>query len=164
MIGELEYRVRRELLLAYMSRDSLGIICAATLKTRSNDTEYAFRQSSNFLYLSGIQESDAALVFAKSGGESRVILFVKELKEQEALWIGSTIGVARAKKSFMVDEVCEIGELESKLRELAVGKRTIYAEFVSPNASSWLGMNKNIESLKDISKFIGKIRLVKSES
>lgn len=164
MISELEYRVRRELLLAYMSKDSLGIICASAHKIRSNDTEYAFRQSSNFFYLSGMQESDAVLVFDKSGIKGRVILFVKEQSEQEALWVGSTMGVAGAKKSFMVDEVYGIKELDSRLRELVVKKRTIYAEFASPKVSSWLDMDKNIDTLKDISRLIGKMRLVKSES
>ena len=45
-----------------IGKNSVAIIPAAHEKTRSYDTEYKFRQDSDFLYLTGFPEPDAIAV------------------------------------------------------------------------------------------------------
>jgi len=49
-IDKSEFKARRERLLAQMDANSVAIIPAASEVTRSRDTEYAFRQDSDFFY------------------------------------------------------------------------------------------------------------------
>ena len=48
-------------------KDGIIIIPSAELKQRSNDTEYPFRQNSNFYYLTGFKEQNSVLVLTKRG-------------------------------------------------------------------------------------------------
>ena len=53
-IDKAEFKARRERLLAMMDKNSVAIIPAAGEVTRSRDTEYAFRQDSDFFYLTEV--------------------------------------------------------------------------------------------------------------
>ena len=65
MIQEAEYKNRRDRLAASMDSNSIAIIHSANYKTRSNDTEYPFRQDSNFYYLTGFKEDESCLMLVK---------------------------------------------------------------------------------------------------
>ena len=51
-----------------MGPDALGFILGAQLATRSNDTQYPFRQDSDFWYLTGFDHPDAVAVLRTDGG------------------------------------------------------------------------------------------------
>ena len=55
MIKENEYSKRRKKLAKKLRANSLALVCAAVPKVRSNDTEYPYRQNSNFYYLTGFK-------------------------------------------------------------------------------------------------------------
>lgn len=61
-----EYLRRRRALLAKMQPGSAALIFAAPEATRSNDSEYPYRQSSDFWYFTGFNEPEAVLVLIKS--------------------------------------------------------------------------------------------------
>ena len=52
------FKKRRNLLLDQLN-DGIALIPSAEYKTRSHDTEYPFRQDSNFKYLTGFLEPGA---------------------------------------------------------------------------------------------------------
>ena len=56
------FAARRKRLLEALGPDSVAIVLGAHLATRSNDTEYRFRQDSDFWYLTGFAEPEACLV------------------------------------------------------------------------------------------------------
>jgi len=60
------FRQRRQALIARMAPGSAALIFAAPEVTRSNDTEYPFRQNSDFWYFTGFNEPQALLVLIKS--------------------------------------------------------------------------------------------------
>ena len=70
-----EYRRRREALMSHMAPDSVAVLPAAGVRLRNRDTEYLFRQDSDFFYLTGFAEPDAVLVLAPGRAHGRVILF-----------------------------------------------------------------------------------------
>ena len=51
-----EFARRRRALLKIMGRDSIAILPAAPVRHRNNDVEYAYRQDSDFYYLTGFDE------------------------------------------------------------------------------------------------------------
>ena len=114
MISQKEYAKRRAKLAKKLPDNSVSILYSARYKTRSNDTEYPFRQDSDFYYLSGFKEDKSALSFVKQNGKTEITLFVAKKDKTQELWNGKRLGVARAKEIFMVDEVFEYENLHIK--------------------------------------------------
>jgi Xaa-Pro aminopeptidase len=52
-ISKQEYVLRRKNLMALMESDSIALVPSAKMVTRNRDCEYAFRQDSDFYYLTG---------------------------------------------------------------------------------------------------------------
>src|SRR5438105_1188413 len=72
--------MRRTQLAEFMRRmepDSIAIIASAPERTRSNDTEYRYRQDSDFYYLTGFNEPESIAVIAPAHAEHKYTLFVR---------------------------------------------------------------------------------------
>lgn len=164
MIQESEYKQRREAFAKKLSKNSLAVLFASEFKTRSNDTEYPYRQDSNFYYLSGFKENNAALVFVKGKKETKCILFVQPKDKKLELWNGKRLGEKKAKKRFSVDEVYSIEELEGKLKLFAQKKKTLYYDFASEDARVRCVKkhSKNIFAQKNVALLVQEMRLIKS--
>ncbi|STV50769.1 Xaa-Pro aminopeptidase [Klebsiella pneumoniae] len=61
-----EFLSRRQALLAQMQPGSAALIFAAPEAVRSADSEYPYRQNSDFWYFTGFNEPEALLVLIKS--------------------------------------------------------------------------------------------------
>ena len=164
MIKEQEYKKRRERLLKKLSNDSLGVIFSAEPATRSHDTHHPYRQDSNFYYLCGFKEDSAALLFLKSKGKIKTLLFVHKKDKTIELWTGERLGVKEAKKIFLVDEVCAIDDLEKKFKGYIKGKKNIYFESSSKKSGvkKVSKLTKDIKNKHDIVPLVQKMRLIKS--
>lgn len=60
-----EYQTRRAAILSQMLPNSACVVGSAQSVTRSNDTEYVFRQDSYFWYLTGFDEPNSTLILLK---------------------------------------------------------------------------------------------------
>ncbi len=173
-MNELTYKVRRDALLAMMD-EGAAVIGAATLKVRSNDTEYPYRQNSDFFYLTGFEEDNAALLLVKGGEAARSILFVQPKVEEMELWTGKRTGVDAAKERFDVDEVFSVEAFEAKLPELLLNLPRLYgdifggdARFDAAKAAADKLRHKRetkrpVTQFADVSHLVRQLRLVKSE-
>ena len=166
MISQTEYKKRRDRLLDKLSNNSIGIIFSSTYKTRSNDTDYPYRQDSNFYYLTGFKENNSALVFIKTKDIVKTILFVQKKDAELELWTGKRLGVKKAKKRFLVDEVYASSELNKKLKEYIVGKKHLYCDLSSKDkrVKKLLKLTENIKTIENILHIIQEMRLIKSPS
>ena len=164
MITEKEYKKRRDLLVSKLSNNSVGVVFSATNKTRSNDTEYPYRQNSNFYYLSGFKEDNSALVFVKTKDKVKSILFVQKKDKDLELWTGKRLGVKKAKKKFNIDKVYESDDIKTKLKEFLVDKTSLYCDLKSDekNVKEVLKYARNLKNHKSISLLIEEMRLIKS--
>ncbi|WP_336047620.1 aminopeptidase P family protein [Streptomyces sp. CA2R101] len=65
------------------------VIPAGNLKTRSNDTEYAFRASTEYVYLTGDQTDDSVLVLepTKDGHEATIHRLPRSDRENGEFWL-----------------------------------------------------------------------------
>lgn len=164
VIIETEYKKRRSLLAKSMKKHSIGVIHSATHKTRSNDTEYPYRQDSNFYYLTGFKEDNSCLMIVKRKKNFKSILFVEKKDATKELWTGKRLGIEEAKKKFYIDEVFEIDSLESVFRENNILKQNLYFDFKLNylRFKALKRFSKGISTQRNIAKNIEKMRLLKS--
>lgn len=121
------YKARRDALLTAID-EGVVILSAATLQTRSNDTEYPFRQDSNFYYMSGFLEDNAYIVLSKKDGVERSYFFVQKKEPEMELWTGKRLGTEEAKKLFFFDEIYESDSFAKELENILPGFRSVYCD------------------------------------
>ncbi len=166
IIKEEEYKKRRDTLAKKMSQNSVAIIFSATYKTRSNDTNYPFRQNSNFYYLTGFKEDNSILVLIKKKKKYKSILFVNKKDKTDEMWNGKRLGVLKAKKSFLVDKVYISDKFKKKIAKFLELKKSLYLDFKLDDLKikQLKDSAKNIATYKNIALIIEKMRLIKSSS
>jgi Xaa-Pro aminopeptidase len=116
---------RRATVLARLG-DGVMIVPAATHALRNNDTEYEYRQSSDFYYLTGFTEPEAVLVLAPQRETERVTLFMRPRDRALEIWNGKRLGVEAAPSALGVDAAYPIDELAQRLPDALAGAHTAY--------------------------------------
>ncbi len=166
MITEDEYRDRRDSLVKKLAKNSLTILFSANYKNRSNDTDYPYRQDSNFYYLTGFKEDNSCIIFVKSKDIVKTILFVQKKDKEKELWNGKRLGSKKAKQRFLIDEVYDYNEFEVKLKEFLVKSNTLYFDFTLDYSKVKVLKRyaKQLSTHKNIAPLINKMRLCKSAS
>src|SRR2546421_3422515 len=121
--------MRRPQLAEFMRRmepDSIAIIASAPERTRSNDTEYRYRQDSDFYYLTGFPEPEAIAVIRPAHEEHKYTLFVRPRDPERETWDGRRAGVEGATAEFGADKAFPIAEFHEQVRDLLNGARNLY--------------------------------------
>lgn len=121
-----EYARRRLALMEHMEEGSIAIVPSAHLLVRSNDTEYKFRQDSDFYYLTGFLEPDAALVLIPGREQGEVIYFVREKDPARELWDGYRVGPEGMAEHYGADDAFPIGDMDEILPGLLEGRDRVY--------------------------------------
>src|ERR671938_1090956 len=101
-----------------MGPDSVAIIPAAREATRSNDTEYRYRQDSDFYYLTGFNEPEAIAVIAPAHPEHKYRLFVRPRDPERETWDGRRAGVEGAVAEFGADKAHTVAEFHEQVRDI----------------------------------------------
>jgi Xaa-Pro aminopeptidase len=94
---------RRQRLLEKMGPDAVAVLLGARHATRSNDTEFPFRQDSDFWYLTGFAHPNAMAVLRTDGGPE-FTLYVEPRNAELEIWTGYRPGVDGARNEFGADE------------------------------------------------------------
>ena len=110
-----------------MGPDAVAIVLGGHVVTRSNDTEYPFRQHSDFWYLTGFDHPDAVAVL-HSGDGPDYTLFVQPREREAETWTGYRPGVEGALHDFGADEAHPIGKFFEKLPDIICGAKRIHHE------------------------------------
>ncbi|KAI0178685.1 aminopeptidase-like protein [Hypoxylon sp. FL1284] len=107
-----EYHERRATLCASLPPDSAVVLPSATLKYRSGAVFHAFRQESNFLYLTGFAEPESLAVLRRTGdelGDYAFHLYCRPKDARAEQWAGPWSGVDAACDVWNADEAGDIG-------------------------------------------------------
>jgi Xaa-Pro aminopeptidase len=120
-----EYQQRREQLMSKIGNGT-AIFRSAPTAVMHNDVEYAFRQDSDFYYLTGFNEPQAVAVLAPSHPEHRFVLFVQPKDREREVWSGYRCGVEAAKQVYGASVAYPIAELDEKLPQYLVKSDRIY--------------------------------------
>ena len=116
-----------------MEPNSIAIIPAAHEATRSYDTEYRFRQDSDFWYLTGFPEPDAVAIIDP---ESRTpyTLYVRPRDLEMETWFGRREGVEGAVKNYKADRAFSIDRFDADLAKILDGHEKLYYRFAVDKA------------------------------
>ncbi|MFE4589833.1 aminopeptidase P family protein [Streptomyces laurentii] len=146
------------------------VIPAGNLKTRSNDTEYAFRASTEYAYLTGDQTQDGVLVLEPVVGEDRheatIYLLPRSNREngefwldgQGELWVGRRHSLTEAEQLLGLPAK-DVRELPAHLAEATGPVRNVRGHDAGIEAA--LADKVTAEQDEELRVFLSEARLVK---
>ncbi|WP_326659863.1 aminopeptidase P family protein [Streptomyces sp. NBC_00385] len=144
------------------------VVPAGRLKTRSNDTEYAFRASTEYAYLTGDQTQDGVLVLEPKddGHEATVYLLPRSDREngefwldgQGELWVGRRHSLTEAGKLLGIPAK-DVRELPAALTEATGPVRNVRGHDAGIEAA--LTDKVTAERDEELRVFVSEARLVK---
>ena len=112
-----------------MDDNSIAIIPAAHEVTRSYDSEFKFRQDSDFWYLTGFPEPDAVAVIDPMNKKAPYTLYVRPRDPEMETWFGRRQGTDGAMKNFGADKAFSIERFDKDLAALLDGHDVLYYRF-----------------------------------
>ncbi len=122
-----EFLRRRQALLAKMAPASAALIFAAPEAPRSADSEYPYRQNSDFWYFTGFNEPEAVLVLIKSDETHSHSVIFNRLRDKTAeIWFGRRLGQEAAPAKLGVDRALAFNEIDEQLYQLLNGLDVVY--------------------------------------
>jgi len=116
-----------------MEPNSIAIIPAAHEATRSYDTEYRFRQDSDFWYLTGFPEPDAVAIIDPAS-QTPYTLYVRPRDLEMETWFGRREGVEGAVKNHKADRAFSIDRFDADLAKILDGHEKLYYRFAVDKA------------------------------
>ncbi|MDO3388568.1 Xaa-Pro aminopeptidase [Gilvimarinus sp. SDUM040013] len=125
-IAKSEFARRRKALMDVMEPDSIAIVPAAPERTRSRDTEYIYRQDSDFFYLTGFAEPEAVLVLIPEREHGEFVLFCRDRDPEREIWDGYRAGPNGACEQFGADDAFPIDDIDDILPGLLEGRERVY--------------------------------------
>ncbi|QPP07586.1 aminopeptidase P family protein [Streptomyces bathyalis] len=148
------------------------VVPAGNLKTRSNDTEYRFRASVEYAYLTGDQTDDGVLVMepdpAGSGHQSTLYLLPRSNREngefwlngEGELWVGRRYSLSEAQQLYGI-QCADVREVAADLRAATGPVRVVRGYDASVEQA--LTDKVTAEQDNEFQVFLSEMRLVKDE-
>jgi Xaa-Pro aminopeptidase len=121
-----EYARRRRQLMRLMGRDSIAILPAAPVAMRNSDVEHAFRQDSDFHYLTGFDEPEAVAVIVPGREQAEYLLFVRERDPARETWDGRRAGPEGATRDYDADDAFPISDIDEILPGLLENRERVF--------------------------------------
>jgi Xaa-Pro aminopeptidase len=132
-VSKKEFARRRRQLMRIMGRDTIAILPAAPVRHRNNDVEYAYRQDSDFYYLTGFGEPEAVAVLVPGRPQAEYVLFVRDRDPEREVWDGRRAGTAGATRTYGADDAFPIDDIDDILSGLMENRsRVFYAMGTHP--------------------------------
>lgn len=130
-ISPAEFAARRANLLAFLAaqpQPAAAVLAANPERQRSRDTDYPYRQHSDFYYLTGFNEPNALLVLRPDSAAPQQI-FVQPSDPHAEVWHGRRLGVDAAAEVLGMDQAYSYDDDLEQLTELLDGVETIFYLF-----------------------------------
>ncbi|HEY7180463.1 MAG TPA: aminopeptidase P N-terminal domain-containing protein [Blastocatellia bacterium] len=112
-----------------MEPSSVAVFAGAHEIKRNHDTDFEFRQDTDFYYLTRLNEPDCVAVLAPSHPEHKYILFVRPRIREEEIWTGVRAGVEGAISRHGADAAYEIDKLSEVLPKYLQNVERLYYRF-----------------------------------
>src|SRR5210317_177053 len=169
------YTERRNKLGSMLPKNSAVVIAGASTQYRNADSSHAFRQDSNFWYLSGFNEAESTLVLLiNENNDVQSIAFVPEKDELKEIWDGYRAGPEGAMKDHGFDLAFNNTEIDQRLPDLLAGRNQVFypvgkSQRLDADIIEWIKSAKSKDrhssaiDIADASSKVGNQRLIKDE-
>jgi Xaa-Pro aminopeptidase len=141
---------RRHRIREAMGEGALAIFLGARRVTRSNDTDYPFRQDSDFWYLTGFDHPNATALLRTDGGPE-FSLYVEPRDAAAEVWTGLRPGTEGAVRDHAADEAYPNHEFLNHLPDL-LGKVERVYHVLGRDARIDATITETIEKLRQRSR------------
>jgi Xaa-Pro aminopeptidase len=167
------YLERRNKLGSMLPQNSAVVIAGASTQYRNADSSHAFRQDSNFWYLSGFNEAESTLVLlVNEKNNVQSIAFVPEKDELKEIWDGYRAGPEGAMKDHGFDLAFNNTEIDQRLPDLLAGHNQVFypvgkSKTLDADIIEWIKSAKSKDrhssaiDIADASSKVGNQRLIK---
>jgi Xaa-Pro aminopeptidase len=139
-IPKSELKTRQQKILGLLSKNQALLILSNQVFLRNSDTDYRFRQDSNFWYFTGFDEDKAAVLFL----DGKIYLFAKEKDNFSETWTGKITGLERAKSLVNADQVYPFEKLLEVVKNKAAKFKKIFFDL---DGNSFVKLRSQLEEL-----------------
>jgi len=119
-------------------KGEVAIFPSSQSKVFTRDQHYTYKQNSDLLYLTGIEEEKAILVLSGLKTGPRSILYLEELDLVKAKWGKSALGLKKAKKKYQVDEIRNYNDFSNDILNIVQYSQVLHYA---------LGSNSKIDNI-----------------
>ncbi|XP_062204464.1 intermediate cleaving peptidase 55, mitochondrial isoform X1 [Phragmites australis] len=160
-----EYISRRTRLLEVLPEKSLAIIASADQQMMTDVVPYPFRQSGDYLYITGCIQPGGVAVLSEETG---LCMFMPDTDKEDVLWQGQTAGVEAAVDFFKADKAFPLSQMQKILPEIIERSKVVYHN-VKTSSSSYRNLDAFRRAslnnrVKDLTYYTDELRWIKSKS
>jgi Xaa-Pro aminopeptidase len=122
------YKNNRSRLVPFLSKGSLAIFHSADFMPRNGDQYYPFRQCSDFLYLTGIEQEMSILLLAPGhyDPKMREVLLILNQSAEQAVWEGKKLSKEAAANISGIETIYYLNQLDLLLQSLMIWAERVY--------------------------------------
>jgi len=117
-----DLRARRQAFLKTLTPETIFVHESAPVRVYSLDVDYEYRQDSDMLYLTGIDQEGTILVLLPGNRTKREFLFVADPDPRREHWAGHLLTKEEARAASGIDEILLVSEFPSFLKGLLNGR------------------------------------------
>jgi Xaa-Pro aminopeptidase len=167
---------RRRQVMERLGADAAALFVAAPVSVRSNDVEYPYRQSNDFLYLTGFVEPEAVILLLPGHPKEEFVLFVRPCDPERETWTGRRAGVEGAVTMHGAQAAYPIDKLDEKIGEYISERERLFYTFgrdarFNQRVLGWMQQwqmlrprsGKGPTAVLDPGEIVHEMRLIKSE-
>ncbi len=113
-----DLKARRARAAERLGPEAIAIFWSAPPRVYSTDVNYEYRQESNLLYLTGIDQEGTTLVLMPGNETRKELLFVRDADPRREHWNGHSLTPAEASAASGVQTVMTVSEFDSFIAAL----------------------------------------------
>lgn len=152
-----DLKARRARAMDRLGPDALAVFWSAPPRVYSTDVNYEYRQESNLLYLTGIDQEDTILVLMPGNETRKEILFVRETDARREHWNGHSLTPDEATAASGIQTVMTANQFEPFIaamfsKRASSGSPTEYARFFQALTDGGAKLALLLEPVTDLSQ------------
>jgi Xaa-Pro aminopeptidase len=125
-MNQKEFARRRKQLMRMIGKGGIAILPAAPTRLRNRDVEHAYRQDSDFHYLTGFPEPEAAAVLMPGRDHGEYVLFCRDRDPERETWDGYRAGPEGAVRDYGAADAFPISDIDDILPGMLEHSERVY--------------------------------------
>jgi Xaa-Pro aminopeptidase len=121
-----DFARRRRQLMRMIGKGGIAILPAAPTRVRNRDVDHAYRQDSDFHYLTGFPEPEAVAVLMPGRPHGEYVLFCRDRDPERETWDGRRAGPEGAVRDFGADDAFPISDIDDILPGMLEHSARVY--------------------------------------